>query len=594
MLLSAAVVLICFASAADALEIMPVTQVKAGMKGVGYSVFKGAKPEPFNADIIAVIPNWKYGDTLILARLSGANLEFSGVIAGMSGSPVYIDGKLIGAVAYAWTWAKEPIAGIQPIEYMKRLWDNPPLEKKNAGAPPAAPPGLKFSRAGQTAPDSSRQDAFTAAAAVTGQYGEIKLAPIKTPLLLSGMSEEAVTFLSRALAPYNMFPMQAGGGGETSPQAPGVDDLGPGSVIGCPLVTGDFVAAAIGTVTARDGDRVLAFGHPFFNGGPSAIPMSGGEIFHAMSTYEEAFKIGAPGRVLGVVNDDRINAIGGKIGAQPEFFDVAVAVRDEASGVTKKFNAKIAQVKEMAPMMLISVIGQSVKSASGAGNELMVGVRIDADIEDFPRALHYDDLYYQDSGFITLDSIAAVAALFYNPFREVKLKNVRVAMTISHKRKTLDITNVRISEGKFRPGDTVRAVVRLKSFEEKEFTKEIKFKIPADARPGLFSLSFEGGASASQPSPVPAASFDQYFDQIIKWPAQNSITVKLVYPDKAVGLEGRELQNLPLTTTGAIVQGADLARMSFSRFEKISVARLDGVISGAASVPITIEKEFQQ
>jgi hypothetical protein len=587
---------LCVCASARALEILPLKDVKPGMKGTGYSVFKGTKPEPFNAEIIAVVPKFSNGNDIILARLTGANLEFSGVIAGMSGSPVYIDGKMIGAVAYGWSWSKEAIAGIQPIEYMMKLWSEPSVPPKNynSGIPEKEP--FAFARARSLNIPALQSDISdsTAVRATTEAFGEIELKPIMTPLLLSNMDSSTAEFLKKNLARYNLLPVQAGGGADET-EKEGMNDLCAGCVITSPLMTGDFTATALGTVTARDGDKLLAFGHPFFNNGPSAYPMSGGEVFHIMSTLPGSMKMGAPGKVIGAITDDRASAIAGHIGDKPDFFPVTAEVVDADSGRSRTFNVQIAQLREFAPLLLYSVFSRSVTAAAGLPETNVTShAVIDGEIEGYGKPFHYEDMYVQPPDAADSGVFSYLMDLFDNPYRDIRMKNVKIKITVNRGRGDLNIEGVNLGKTTFHPGDSVKATLRMTSFNNKESMKTIEFRIPGDAQPGVIMLEFMGGGTSfGAPSAIPPDNFDQMFDMLNRWIPQNAITVKFIYPDKSIGAGGSELQDLPLSVGNTYVQGPAPQLLLFGHYDR-AVLKTGNVIYGKATAQITIEKEYDR
>ncbi len=583
---------------AAALDIMPVGDIKPGMKGVGYSVFSGTKPEPFDAEIIAVVPKFDTGNALILARLSGANLEHSGIVAGMSGSPVYIDGKLIGAVAYGWTWSKDPIAGIQPIECMMKLWSEPSVGPKNKGGGTASAPGAEAfrharARSVRLSGEDSPSSGFGVGKASAGSLGEIELSPIATPLLVSSMSKPAMDFLKENLSRFNLIPIEAGGAGASA--KPGMNDLCAGCVISSPLVTGDFSMAAIGTVTAREGDKLLAFGHPFFDEGPSAIPMGGGEIYQVISSVNRSFKLGSPGDVLGAIVDDRLSAISGRVGEKADFFPVAIEVTDKDAGRTKTFNANVAQLRELALYLLYAVIFKSVDQAAGLpGVDITSHIVIEGEIEGYDKKFRFEDMFVQPPNSAIGDPMAYLLDLVENPFREVRLKNVKVTMDVTRERSDFSIQDVTLDASSYKPGDKVRAFVRMKSFNNNTVTRTIEFRIPENADSGLLSIDISGGGSVfGSPSVLPPDNFDQLFDQLNRWTPQNSIVVTFIQQDKGLGINGSELRDLPITVNSALTQTALPMASPFSNYRRASL-RTPYIVYGRAAAQINIEKEFDK
>lgn len=585
------------AAAAWSFETMPVDQIKPGMKGYGLTVFKGAKPEKFDVEIIAVIKKWKSGNDMILIRCSGHNLEFTGIAAGMSGSPIYIDDKLIGALAFGTYWPKEAVAGVQPIAEMLRLWEEP-LKGESSGSTGGILGGGLFDEYAlkiwkQPAPATSPRTAPEKTRVSAEKYGEIELEAIKTPLLLSNLDSAAAEFIGKILGPLGVAPMLGGGEADLA-NSPGVDDLQAGSVIGSPLMTGDFKMTAIGTVTAREGDRLLAFGHPFFNSGPTALPMSGGEIYHFMSTLNWTFKMGATGRVLGAIVDDRATAISGQIGKMPDYFPVSIEIEDTTTGRNRSFNVQVCQVRELAPFLISGAVGGALAQMSGFPEEATVRMQIDGALEGYGRPFHFEETFLYPPDSYDFETVSFLFTLMNNPFKKTRLAEVKVKLTLERRIEDASMMSVRLGSSRFHPGDAVKAFVTFQHFDEGESVKTIEFRIPEDAQPGPLTIEFAGGWSTSGfASAVPVENFDQLFDALLKWIPRNAIIVKFTYPETAIGVEGRELQNLPPSILNSYIDGPKTQQFSFGRYKRL-IYNTDRVVFGTARVIVNIEKEYQQ
>ncbi|MFN4216228.1 MAG: SpoIVB peptidase S55 domain-containing protein [Brevinematales bacterium] len=271
-----------------ALDILPLSEIRPGMKGTGYSVFFGWDPVPFEVEVIDVMQGTTPEETRILARLSGQKLEQSGVVAGMSGSPVYIDGKLIGAVAYAWSFSKEAICGITPIQAM--------IEKTSENLPASPKPSFPGKRRNILFPSS---------------------------IYLWSESRGAIEmFSNRVPFPMQIFPLQ--GGGNAKKDAP--TQIRPGDAIAIHLVDGDVRIQAIGTVTAVSQDRVWMFGHPLFQAGAWEAPFSRAYIYTVMPAYTVSFKLGTSGEEVGSVVYDGAFAVEGKIGKKANMIEVVTTL----------------------------------------------------------------------------------------------------------------------------------------------------------------------------------------------------------------------------------------------------------------------------
>lgn len=561
-------------AAAFGLDIMPVSEIKAGMTGTGYSVFRGAEPEPFKAHIIGVVKRFMADQDLILAELEGAGLEETGIIAGMSGSPVYIDGKLIGAVAYAWPWAKRPIAGITPIEHMMAIWDEMDRTdgEKSASSAPAAGDGY-------------------AAVELPG-YGKISMAPIATPFYLGGIGPRAAGFMEENLKGYGLVPMQGGGAGDGD-VIPGMNDLKPGSVISVPLVSGDFFTAAIGTVTAREGDRVLAFGHPFFGLGKTSLPMGGGSIVTVMPVQSVSFKMGNIGPVLGAMQRDNQAAIAGTVGAKAETFPMKIKVNAPDTGRSMEFNVNIAQIDELQVLLLMISLAEATDRVAGDGL-VTVYHKVDGKFRNYDRPFHFEDAYSSPSGAIYFYSLSKLLSLWVSHLRDSKFEEVSVEITVIQKELYANLKGFTLDKSEIHPGDTVKASVRLLPYGEKgkEINKEIEFGIPAAAPAGAYKVSISGGLYDGGPLKLGRPmNFDQWVDFLEEWTPGNSLLVTLTYPEQAMTLEGYEAQGLPATVQGTIALDTP-NNMALVDRQLRKLVKTDRVIEGSAMQSFTVTKEY--
>ena len=300
-LLLAAVLTIASAACADPkvpAPVMPSDQVLPGMKGYGLTVMSGTEPKQFGIEIIGTLRKANSGGDIILGRMIGEDVEHTGPAAGMSGSPIYIDGKLIGALAWAWPLSKDPICGITPIGDMLSIKANKAVEAADAGTEPAPFRSVIAAAAGTLPPQAAyalNSPGTTPAVPFDlPALGAGELRPVATPVSASGFTESSRAMLKRLFennfaSPVTIAGGVTGGAGDYAPD-PSADELRPGSVLTVPLVWGDFEVAVLGTVSYRDGDTVLAFGHPMFNEGPLSMPMAGGRVHHIMAkgTIDEA------------------------------------------------------------------------------------------------------------------------------------------------------------------------------------------------------------------------------------------------------------------------------------------------------------------
>src|SRR5689334_23046246 len=298
--------------------LFPLEDLRPGMKGTARTVFSGTEPEDFGVEILGVLPGFPGPrQSAIIARLSGSNVEKTGVFAGMSGSPVYIDGKLVGAIAFSFPFSKEPIAGITPIKHMIDLFN-----KGSENIKPKEPGGGSFSRLAGTnwtpnlpkpAVGSVSLLAPVSAGSPLMPLPAQQMTPIATPLVFSAISQESLTAFAPQLAANGLLPVSGvGGSAAITPLAEVNGNTFPaGSTISVQLVRGDYSLAAAGTVTLRDNDRIYAFGHPFLSLGASDMPMTESSVVTVIPNMNNSFKLSVPGKMVGSISQDRASGIYG-------------------------------------------------------------------------------------------------------------------------------------------------------------------------------------------------------------------------------------------------------------------------------------------
>lgn len=313
--------------------IMPLAEVKEGARGVAKTVFRGSKPEEFNVEILGVVPGaiGPHQD-MIIGRLSGALAERTFVFAGMSGSPVYIDGKLIGAVAYSFPFAKEPICGITPIEQMISIFERVPAPKPASAVRP-----VKFSDINAAALDLESPRAFSnAGSVVSGMASDSRMSavagqtfvPIATPMTFSGISQTVLDMFAPQLKSVGIMPVASLGGGNKITPLKAFDEntlLGGDSVV-VQLARGDISIAAAGTVTLRDNTKIYAFGHPYFGLGSTDLPMAESHVVVVVPNANNSFKLAVADAAVGTLTQDRATGIFGTLGQAPKMIPVKVAV----------------------------------------------------------------------------------------------------------------------------------------------------------------------------------------------------------------------------------------------------------------------------
>lgn len=469
-----------------------VDDVKAGLKGQGKSVVKGVKIETFDAEVIGVLRNTSPGRDLILCKLSGMNLERTGVIQGMSGSPIYVNGKLLGAVAYAWAYGKDPIAGVTPFSQMVEFASAHERREVAANRKPA--------RIGLASPiilDGKEYKAVTVAddyrdpqpASADGMW----LVPLKTPVMTSGMSARSLALLRDQFAHAGLVPMQGGGAGGNIPAEERNIALEPGSALAVALITGDFDMSGIGTVTHIEGKRVYGWGHPFMSAGGCDLPLMTGYTHTIFPRLTLSFKMGSPMRTVGVINADTSTCIAGWLDRQPDLLPVSATIVREPEGKAHTFNVKVVRMRSMVGPLVHAALANAVDMEGNFPDEMSAHVRARIDIEG-QEPLILDDwfsgpnltgdrapqLLYTPVG-LTLQQLGN------NSFENLRIKSVECTTDVLPGRRTAELDGSEIENDVLAPGDTLKIWVTLRPFKGARQRIGLELKLPVDMAEGNYT-----------------------------------------------------------------------------------------------------------
>lgn len=586
----------------------PVSEIRPGMVGTGVTVFEGARRETFQVHVIGVLQN-AIGPrrSLILARLEGGPLERTGVIAGMSGSPVHIDGRLVGAVAYSLgQFSREPIAGITPIDEMIELTAS---RAAGASAPVADEgPWLALARpldAHALIADLHARlpgsDRFAERAAdvlpLHGTPAEVALGlrRIATPLTLAGYSEATAAVLGGALSRLGLRAATGLGGGQAPPGAPEAPLQG-GDAIGVTLVSGDLSMAATGTVTLVDGSRVYAFGHPLVNLGPVRMPMTRAWVHTVLPSLLDSFKISSPGAVVGTLDQDRATAIAGTLGAPPRTIPVRVALQN-ARGQDRRFAFEVAENQTLTPTLtffsLLSLFQSFEREAGGATYSVRGEVRLKGH-----GAFPVEDVFSGDSaaGSAAGYLVTPLALLARTDLAALEVDGIDLAINTTEQPRTIAIERVWLDNPRVRPGDTAIARVALRPWRGATFVRDVPISIPAGARGALTLVvgdatriaPFDNRDVRQAPQVSEVAQLISLFGSL----RRNSVLyVRLLANDAGMSVAGQSLSALPPSVL-AIVE-ADRTGAGATPLRQSTVGawdiKLDGVAQGLRQVTIPIE-----
>lgn len=589
-------------------KLMPLDQVRAGMKGYGMSVFQGSKPERFEVEVLGVlegVPGPK--QSLVIARLGGSLVDRTGVFAGMSGSPVYIDDKLVGAVAYAFPFAKEAIAGITPIKYMIDVFEQGKKEEA-----PSSSQRISFKTLiGQSS--NSASDSFPAAlsvqlsaraatnAALTPYVGQT-MVPIATPVSFTGISQSALDNFAGDLRKIGIQPIVGvGGGSSLAPMVPATEDtLTAGTSVSVQLVRGDFTIDAAGTVTYRDGERIYAFGHPFLSLGATSWPMAEGTVVTVVPNFNNSFKLSTAGNLVGSINQDRSTGVYGQLGDKPRMVPFRVTVHTSRNK-TEKYNFEIVSDAFLTPLLakitMFSAITATERQIGGQTLKMSGRIAIDGQ----PDVL-LDNSFTSPNGaaLLAVGAVAQPLAVLLNSgFNALDLSGIDVDVTSTDSRSSGSLSRLLVDNTDVRRGESIEIQAFARNDNGTEFVERIPLVIPADAPIGPLVITVGDGASLNQIDRArPAADFSprdlgQLVRAINKLKRNNRLYVRLSRAGTGAIVNNEEMPVLPpsvLATLGSGRTSGGYTPLSVATLEEHELAPSQFIISGQQTITINVVK----
>lgn len=487
--------MLVFAAGARAGEapvaILPVAEVKPGMVGVGRTVLQRTQTVEFKVHIIGVMRGVRPGFDLVLCRCEGANLEKTGIIAGMSGSPVYIDGKLLGAIAFTWQFNKEPIGGITPFEQMQSFAASAPEQGAKIEPTAAGTVPLDMLRLDGDPFAGLRAAPQIQAHAAGGQT--LPMQAIALPLAASGFAPQALRQLQQQLAPMGMVAMASGGAAADDVREPD-PAIFPGGVLGASLVTGDMDLTGIGTVTHVDGDRVWGWGHPFLSGGKVGYVLRSGLIHTVNPKLDVSTKLGAPLGVRGVVQADVGTCIAGRLGQEPDLLPMRVTLDCVGACPVKTYEVQISRHPALIGSLVGAVLTSAIESQGAVEQEITIDLDATIRAEGLEPIVIKDrfsgaDVAGSQGTSRLLNTVALIAdRLVRNPFSLARLESIECHATIHPERRSAAITSMRLGSDRYQPGEELRAYVTLRPYKCQPRELELSLKLPASLPPGEYTV----------------------------------------------------------------------------------------------------------
>lgn len=536
-------------------RLFPLEDVRAGMKGVGRSVFSGSETQDFGVEILGVLEGYPAPrQSAIIARLTGANVEKTRVFAGMSGSPVFIDGKLVGAVAFAFPFAQEPIAGITPIKQMIDIFERDAAAPRSVSLRTYSFAKLASTDWAAELPKSSIAATSLLAPVSAGSpllpfIGQ-QMTPIATPVVFNGVTAEALARFAPQLQAGGLLPVAGAGGSSAITPLGKVTEktLLPGSSVTVQLVRGDFSLAAAGTVTWRDGDRVYAFGHPFLSLGVADMPMSESSVVTVVSNLNNSFKLSTSGQMVGSISQDRSTGIYGQLGRAPKMIPVTVDVQTSRDR-TEKYTYEIVNDQFLTPLLLNITLYSTLGATERGLGDSTISVSGTIDVKGQPpisleRRFSSNQAVAQAAGSVAMP----VAALLSSGFDNVEIGGIHVNITSSDERRAGTLERIALDRTDVARGETVEVQAYVRTDSGKQYVQRIPVEIPSDVPLGQLVLFVGDGGALQQASAAQGfvpKDLGQLVGAINKIKKNDRLYVKLfrITPGAVVGTD--ELPSLP-------------------------------------------------
>ncbi len=591
---------------AGKVEILKTSELKPGMRGTAWTVFSGTEPEAVPVEIIGLWKNaWGPRQDIILAKLGG-KAERTNVAGGMSGSPVYVDGKLVGAIALRISiFSPDAICGITPIELMLEIGEFDDARPAEARTPDKAP----AARQGAQIPSELLAQAVAAGAGSSLARQSPMLTPIETPLTFSGFHQNVLQEFSPLIQQLGLTAVQGGAGSSLSDPTPAAGwekSLQPGEAIAGVLVSGDMSVTGLGTVTYNDGKRVLAFGHPFFNLGPVDMPMSRGEVLMTLSSSFQPNKFANATEIVGALKQDRHSGILGVLGERASTVPVTVTVRSFTENNTilkqKELRFHVFVQQRWTPFLMMMTLFNSVSGLNDFADEITY--RLSGDVEmDGQLKLSLNTMLAP--GDIPVPAPMLLAGwwgdrfnrLFANAVKTPRLRRVRATIDLLPQRRVATIENAWASVSEVEPGEEIAVRVFLRPYRGERLQREFKIRIPASLPKGDHRILLSDAETLNRMQAT-AGFTNRFIDlpQAVSLLNQertnHKLYVSLAQARPTLYYDDLTLPSLPASVANVMQTGRTGSRAFVTAAESVeeqTAIPFDLLISGSASLRIKVK-----
>lgn len=581
-------------------QIFPLAELKEGMRGTAKSVFRGSKSEEFNVEILGVIPNWiGPKQDIIVGRLSGANAERTFVFAGMSGSPVYIDGRLVGAISYSFPFAKEPICGITPFEQMSSLVEQAPSAKLASSRTFTYAELLfdKWQPAFAVNYGERIASGFAADSRLMAIAGQT-FRPIATPVTFAGVSQRTLDAFSPYFLNLGILPVAAAASNASiSPLKPYNENtlLGGDSVV-VHLARGDIDIAAAGTVTLRDGEKIYAFGHPFFSLGATSLPMSESHVVTVVPNANNSFKLAVADALVGTMTQDRATGIYGNLGSSPRMLPIKVKFTN-SRGRAEEMNFESAFDEFLTPLIVTVGVTNTIVAQERNIGDTTIEVKGEIGIRgEQPITINRRFAGGQAVNFASSSAAVPLAALLRSNFEGLDITGITLNVKAIDGSKTAVLDRISVDKTQVCAGETIEVTAFQRTESGKIIEQKIPFKIPADASAGQLTITVGDGNSVQQTSAVTQftpRSTAELIATINRLKRSDRLYVILTRTTTGAVVGASEMPNLPPSVIATMnsdrTAGGAKPTIQTTIFET-EIPSLEYIVSGSQTLTIEVVK----
>ena len=577
-------------------EFYPLAEVKKGMRAVAYTVFEGNEPKAFELEVLGVLEGFNGPkQNMIIVKLIGTDTDRSGVFAGMSGSPAYIDGKLVGAIAYGFPFSKESIGGVTPIQEMVSIFAQAQSELKSIDQPRS----ISFSEISFNAASPAFAEFINPSTTITTTVATASapvLKPIATPIAITGVAPEVIERFAPQFLAMGLLPVAGASSAAriTELSEANGNTLKPGATIVASLVRGDYSLSAAGTVTHRDGNKIYAFGHPWLSAGVTEWPMMEGEVITVIPNLNNSFKLAKPTAMVGAIRGDRSTGVFGELGVTPNMIPVEINLKT-SRGETRNYKFEIVNDRFLSPLLMqittLSTITGSERQLGDATLQLQSRIKI----KDQPEIKLESRISSANAAMaMTFAATQPIAAIINSGFKDLRIEKITLDIASRDMRSVGKLEKLWVDRTEVKRGETIQLQAFARTEGGGEYVERFDLQIPQDAPLGNLQVMVGDGAAVQATEPragFTPKNISQLVRELNRMRKSDRLYVRLSRSDNGAVINNEEMPNLPpsvLATLGSerTTGGYTLTR-AFGIYEK-ELPPAEFVISGSKSLTVNV------